>query len=191
MLKLIVTDAVVSRGYDSNPALRFFNGENGSSVHFRIGKRVYDSRCEDKHRWINLNVKAFGDMCERIKKMKLKEGSYVNIVGKYDEEVKEDQNTKETRRYPVVIVEEIEYCYSGSGQKNAQNNGVPAQGQPPAQAQSQPPAPAQGQQGAPFQSQYGTPPQGQPQGQSQDPPAPLPDNFTGYEGLYGGENRYF
>ncbi len=181
MLKIIITDASVSKGYEDNPALRFFNGEGGSgpSVYFRIGKRVYDSRCEENHRWINLNVKAFGDVCERIRKMKLKPGSFVNLIGRYDEEVKEDKDTKETHRYPVVIVEDIEFCYSGSGQKNAQKDGqAGAQDVPPP---SQPPA--AGQQrggGAPSQGQPGTPPS-----------PPMPDNFMGYTGLGGEENPYF
>lgn len=168
MLKLIVTDATVSKGYGDNPALRFFDGERGSSVQFRIGKRVYDSRCEDNRRWINLNVKAFGDICQRIKKMKLKEGSFVNIIGRYDEDIEEPKEPGEKpRRFPVVIVEDIEYCYSGSGQKNDQNG---AQG-----------ASDQGQSTAPDQSQ----------GQSSPPPASMPGNFTGFEGLYSGENPFF
>lgn len=169
MLKIIITDASVSKGYEDNPALRFFDGDGGSvsSVFFRIGKRVYDSRCEDNHRWINLNVKAFGDVCERIRKMKLKAGSFVNIVGRYDEEVREDKDTNETRRYPVVIVEDIEFCYSGSGQKGGKGD---AQDAP---APSQPPAPAQN------------------QGQPSAPPPPMPDNFTGYSALGGEENPYF
>ena len=37
MLKLIVTDAGVSRGYKDNPALRFSEGEGSAIVRFRIG----------------------------------------------------------------------------------------------------------------------------------------------------------
>ena len=79
MLKMIITDAGISKGYGDKPTLRFSEKEGSNTVRFRIGKRVYDSRYEKKYRWINLNVKAFGSVCERIRKMKLKEGSFVNI----------------------------------------------------------------------------------------------------------------
>lgn len=42
MLKIIATTAVVSKGFDGNPAVRF--SENGDSVRFRIGSKVYDTR---------------------------------------------------------------------------------------------------------------------------------------------------
>lgn len=190
MIKMFITDAVVSKGYDNNPALRFFDGENGSVVSFRIGERVYDSRREDKHRWVNINVKAFGGICERIRKMKLKEGSFVNITGKYDEDSKEDKETGKTRKYPVVIIEDIEYCHSGSGQKNDQSSAqdVPSPDQPPAPMQQQG-SQTPGQYGAPYGAPgpYGAPPQGQPG----MPPPPMPRNFSGYAGLTAGENPYF
>ena len=71
MFKVIATDVVISKGYDGAPALKF--SENGESVRFRIGKKVYDTRAENNTRWVNLSVKAFGPVCERIKKMQLKE----------------------------------------------------------------------------------------------------------------------
>lgn len=70
MFKVIATDVVISNGYDGAPALKF--SENGESVRFRIGKKVYDTRAENNTRWVNLSVKAFGPVCERIKKMQLK-----------------------------------------------------------------------------------------------------------------------
>ena len=84
MIKLIVTDSVVSKGFNGAPVLR--ESENGDSIRFRIGKRVYDKREADNYRWINLSAKAFDLVCERIKKMQMKEGSYVNIFGRYDED---------------------------------------------------------------------------------------------------------
>ena len=59
MLKVFSTNVVISKGYDNNPALKFHNGENGRSVRFRIGMKVYDSSAENNHRWVNINVKAF------------------------------------------------------------------------------------------------------------------------------------
>ena len=49
MFKVIATDVVISKGYDGAPALRF--SENGESVRFRIGKKVYDTRAENNTRW--------------------------------------------------------------------------------------------------------------------------------------------
>lgn len=69
MMKIFISDAVVSRGYDGAPAIRLFNSENGGEFAvFQVGIRKYDSRAENNHRWVNLKVKAFGDLCERIKK---------------------------------------------------------------------------------------------------------------------------
>ena len=84
MLKVFATQVVVSRGYDGAAALRF--SEKGDSVRFRIGKKVYDPHAENDSRWINLSVKAFGNVCERIKKMQLKEGSFINLIGRLDED---------------------------------------------------------------------------------------------------------
>ena len=90
MFKVIATDVVISKGFDNAPALRF--SEKGDSVRFRIGKKVYDTRAENNTRWFNVSVKAFGDVCERIKKMQLKEGSFVHLTGRLDEESWTDQS---------------------------------------------------------------------------------------------------
>lgn len=173
MLKLIVTDAGVSRGYKDNPALRFSEGEGTPSVRFRIGKKVFDSRCEGNYRWINLNVKAFGDVCERIRKMKLKEGSYVNIIGRYDEETWGDKDTGEQRTAPVLIVDEIEYCYSGNGQKEEKSDGAPEPRSRKGGRQSN----------SARTAEERTEPE-------EAPPA-MPENFTGFEGFGGSANPFF
>ena len=64
MLKTIITDAIVSPGYEGSPALKF--SEKGDAARFRIGKKVYDPKEEDSHRWINLSVKAFGPLCQEL-----------------------------------------------------------------------------------------------------------------------------
>ena len=120
MFKLIATDVVISKGYNGAPALRF--SENGDSVRFRIGKKVFDSKAENNTRWINLSVKAFGPVCERVKKMQLKDGSFVHLSGRLDEEVWTDQNTNEAKSMTVVVLEEIEYA-SGGGNKAKDNQG--------------------------------------------------------------------
>ncbi len=118
MLKVFATQVVVSKGYDNTPALRF--SENGDSVRFRIGKKVYDPHAENDSRWINLPVKAFNGVCERIKKMQLKEGSFVNLIGRLDEDSWEDKDTKETRKIMVIILDDIEYASGGGKSKENQ-----------------------------------------------------------------------
>lgn len=120
MFKVIVTEAVISKGYDGANALRFT--ENSDGVRFRIGKRVYDSREESNYRWININVKAFNSVCERIKKMQLKDGSFINLIGRYDEEQWTDNNGNK-KSASVIIIDEIEY--SGGGTKtNSEKSGT-------------------------------------------------------------------
>ena len=115
MLKLFAMEVIVSKGYDNAPALRF--SEKGDSVRFRIGARVYDTRAEGNTRWVNLSVKAFGTVCDRVKRMQLKEGSRINLVGRFDEDVWEDTKTHEKKSASVIILDELEYCYTGTGEK--------------------------------------------------------------------------
>ncbi len=168
MFKIIATDVVISKGYNDKPALSF--SEDGSSVRFRIGKSVYDKRAENDRRWVNINVKAFGDLCSRIQKMKLDAGSYVHIDGRYDEDAWEDENGKHS--VPVIIVDGIEYAYSGNGNGNGgkQNgNGKNAgAGNPPSADPAPPQAPPQ-QNGAQTE---------------------MPDSFSGFSN-YGGANPFF
>lgn len=128
MLKIFATNVVISKGYNGAPALHF--SENGESVRFRIGQKVYDTRAENNTRWVNLSVKAFGAVCERIKKMQLKESSFINFVGRYDEDSWTDQNTGEQKTMPVIILDDIEYASGGGkskeNQKPAQQSSTPA-----------------------------------------------------------------
>lgn len=130
MFKTFATNVVVSKGYKGAEALKF--SENGESVRFRIGQKIFDNRVEGNYRWLNISVKAFGTVCERIKKMKLKEGSFVNLTARLDEEKWTDKETKEEKSQHVLIVEDIEYAYVG---KNGENQNT---GQNQTQEQSQP-----------------------------------------------------
>lgn len=164
MLKFYATEVVVSKGFNDKPALRF--SEDGSSVRFRIGKRVYDKRAEDNHRWININIKAFGELCERIKKMNLAEGSFIHVEGRYDEDVWEDNGT--TNRVPVIILTDIEYSYSGNG--NGKTGGKPSANESSSDS-SATSAPQQDNAAATSQQE-------------------MPENFTGFES-FGGPNPFF
>ena len=44
MLEVIITGAVVSKGFNDEPAIKF--SESGKAVWFRIGKKVFDSRAD-------------------------------------------------------------------------------------------------------------------------------------------------
>jgi len=127
MQKTILTGVVISKGYDNQPAIRF--SEKGDCARFKVGCKVYDKRAENNARWINFSVKAFGSLAERISKMGLKESSYVNLSGRPDEDVWDDHGT--TKRQPVIILDEIEYCFSGEKKQSAQSETPEAQETPP------------------------------------------------------------
>ena len=115
MFKAILTNAVISKGYEDKPALRFTEvteANSFSSVRFKVGINVYDSRVEGNYRWINISVKAFGHSCDRIKKMELHEGSHVNLSGRMDMESWEDNG--QPQKQWILIVEDVELP-SGSG----------------------------------------------------------------------------
>jgi len=122
MFKVYLTNAVVSKGYDKNPALNF--SENGKSVRFRIGKGLYDPNAENNTRWLNKTVKAFDSVCEKIKNMKLKEGSRINLVGNVMLDVWTDEETKETKSNESIVITDIEYASTGGGsfEKNEQES---------------------------------------------------------------------
>lgn len=158
MLEVIVTSAVVSRGYDGAPALKF--SEKGDAVRFRIGKKVYDPRAENNTRWINLSVKAFGDICKRITKMQLKEGSFINFRGRLDEDIWTDQQG-ESKSTMVVVLDDIEYA-GGKPKENQDAN-----------QQANSAAPNTGTAAAP-------------QSAAQSAGGQMPNGFTGYEAFGGG-----
>ena len=125
MFKVFATDVVVSKGYDNSSALKY--SDDGTSVRFRIGKKVYDTRAENNTRWVNVSVKAFGTVCERIKKMQLKEGSFIHIAGRLDEDNWVDTTTNEKKSQIVIILDEVEYASGGNKSKdNQQANAAPA-----------------------------------------------------------------
>lgn len=181
MFKTFATNVVVSKGYEGAAALRY--SENGESVRFRIGQKVYDSREEGNYRWLNISVKAFGAVCERIRKMKLKEGSFVNLAARLDEEKWIDQETQKERSQHVLIVEDIEYAYVGKSGENQNANQNQPQGQNPQGSQYQQAAPT----GAAPADQGQAPAAGQAAAQPADPMEA--DGFMGYE-AFGGNNLF-
>lgn len=160
MLKIFASNVVVSKGYQNAPALKF--SEKGDFVRFRVGQKVYDPRAEDNHRWINLTVKCFdASLVDRIRKMGLKEGSFISLSGRYDEDVWEDEVSHEKRSMPVIILDELEFSGGGKRSGDGQN------------ANSSKGAPSAAPAAAGFQGGY-----------------QMPGNFIGYEG-FGGGNNFF
>ena len=165
MLKVFSTNVVVSKGYDNNPALKFHKdeGTNLRTVRFRIGKKIYDSRAENNARWLNYTVKAFNGLCDRIEKMNLEEGAYINILGRLDEESWADSEGK-PKTAPVIILDDIEYAGAGKPKDGTANGNTQAGNAGNANA----PAAS----GAPGQD------------------ATTPDNFTGFQN-FGGSGGMF
>ena len=161
MIKMIVTGALISKGFNGADALKFSENTENPFVRFRIGERVYDKRAENNYRFVNLNVKAFGYLVGRIKEMKLKAGMYVNIAGRYDDEPWEDPSTHEKKSTPALILEEIEFCHNGGNGKQSED-----------------------------QNDAGAMAGNTEQTVSAAAPAQMPGNFTGFVG-FGNTNPYF
>ena len=164
MLKFFASNVVVSKGYQNSPAVKF--SEKGDFVRFRVGQKVYDPRAEDNHRWVNMTIKCFdASLVDRIRKMGLKEGSFISLSGRYDEDVWEDEESKEKRSMPCIILDELEFSGGGNGKKSGDSqNGSSGSHN----TNSAPAAPA----AAPQEGQQ------------------MPGNFAGYEG-FGGGNNFF
>ncbi len=109
-----ITKAVVSPGYDKTEALKF--SDSGEAVRFRVGIPHYDANAENNTFWENETVKAFGPVCEQIKKMKLKEGSLVSFVGEKIYDSWEDEETGEIKHASAIKLLKVEYA--GSGKKS-------------------------------------------------------------------------
>lgn len=162
MFKVILTNAVVSKGYDKNPALKFT--DDGKCVRFRVGKGLYDPNAENNTRWLNKTVKAFDSMCERIKKMQLKEGSRINITGNVTLDVWTDNDTKEEKSAEAIVITDIEYATSGGGNSDKNDQGDKA-----GKADAQKP---------------------KTQAKQADEYVPEQTNFEGFES-FGGTNAFF
>ena len=108
-----ITKAVVSPGYDKTEALKF--SDSGDVVRFRIGIPHYDANAENNTYWENETVKAFGPICEQIKKMKLKEGAVIALAGEKSFDSWEDEEG-EIKHASVIKLSKVEYV--GSGKKS-------------------------------------------------------------------------
>lgn len=137
MMLQIVTDAVVSRGYDGAPAI--YTSEDGQFISFRVGHKVYDTRAPNNTRWVNLNVNITGDLIPKIQKMNLKEGSHINIFGNFDMRPNVNRENGEITTWPTIKASHIEFAASRPKQEPAKPLRQNAE---PANATSEPEQPA-------------------------------------------------
>lgn len=176
MIKIIATDAMISPGYQGAQAI--WTSESGNASQFRVGCRIFDPKADNNSRWVNIQVKAFGKLAEKVVKMGLKEKSVITISGRLDEDVWQKDGA-EHRRF-VIVADDIEFSYGNNGgNKNASASNTPVPDQ------------ATGGQydGAPQNGGYAAP------GHANTPAAPAPapnpqGGFTGYEN-FGGDNPFF
>ena len=66
-------------------------------------------------------MKAFGALCDRVRKMKLQAGSYVNLLGRLDEDEWTDKEGV-THHTMVIVLDEIEYALRVWPKKGAQGS---------------------------------------------------------------------
>lgn len=134
MMLQVVTDAVISKGYGGAPA--FHSSEDGRMLSFKIGCKVYDKRADKETRWVNFNVNAFDDLAERVKKMNLKEGSHINVMGSFDMRPWVNRETGEITTWPTIRAINIEYAASPAARQEtqtAQKAALTQAAQPPEQ----------------------------------------------------------
>ena len=127
MMMQLVTDAVISKGYGGAPA--FHSSEDGRMLSFKIGCKVYDKRADKETRWVNFNVNAFDDLAERVRRMNLKEGSHINVMGNFDMKPWVNRETGEITTWPTIRAVNIEYAASALSKQDAQTaqKAVPVQ----------------------------------------------------------------
>lgn len=135
MMLSIITDAVISRGYDGSPAI--YTSEDGQFLSFRIGSKVYDTRAPNNTRWVNQQVNVRGELVGRVQKMGLKEGSHINVYGAFDMRPNVNRETGEITSYPTIRSEGIEYA-SGAKPRPSASESASAEHKPTRQADEPP-----------------------------------------------------
>ncbi len=60
MVKVVVTNVIVSKGCNDTEAVKF--SKNGDCAMFRISEKKYDSREEYNSRWINVLIRGIHDI---------------------------------------------------------------------------------------------------------------------------------
>ena len=118
--------AVVCKGYDNNEALKF--SETGESVCFRVSIPLYDANAEDKTYWENATLKAYGSVCEEIKRLGVKAGDCISYIGKKIVGTFPDSEGEIKKKVFIKLLE-VNFAYSGSGKRNNSGNDGESQSQ--------------------------------------------------------------
>ena len=84
MMKIFISDAVVSRGYDARRRSAFSTARTAASSRFPGWHSQIRQPGGEQPPLGQPEGQAFGDLCERIKKMSLKEGSFISLCGDYE-----------------------------------------------------------------------------------------------------------
>lgn len=114
---IILPDAIVSKGYNGAPAVRF--SEDGSRASMTVGYPTYAKNAPNNTKWLNFYVTFQQGMLEKIRRMKLKEYSHITLAGEYDLWERVDRETGEIKPTPTLRAFYIEYVRSG-GKGSAQ-----------------------------------------------------------------------
>lgn len=109
-----VTKAFVSKGYKKKPAI--WESEDGTLMRFRTSFNFYDKNAEDGKFWENDRVIVSGYLCDKIRNMGLKEGSFINYGGERVLESFPDEETGEIKYMFVIRLAWIEFA--GMGKKS-------------------------------------------------------------------------
>lgn len=124
--KFNLANVFVNKSFkEGEEAVKYHTNENNTPTvcTFQVSGSYYDSKAENKKRYVKFNCKAFGSMAERIQKMKLSAGGNINICGKLDNDNWTDEDGKK-HSVVTLIVDDIEY--NGSGKKSSEDNDAPA-----------------------------------------------------------------
>lgn len=188
-----VTNARINKGYQDKPAITI--NEQGTFAYFQASIQKYDTKAENKTKWINIPVRVLSKkIIERIQKLNLGEGSYINLSLELDNnEFTTNDGKKKTELAFNVIDFDIpkaqktannqqtgypnQFQQNGAQQMPAQNNAYPMQNQyagqmPPAQGNPQYPQNATQPQGASLPQGYSLIPQGNAPAQPTQPAQP-------------------
>ena len=175
MMKIFISDAVVSRGYDGAPAIRLFNSENGGEFAvFQVGIRKYDSRAENNHRWVNPEGQGLRRPL-RAHQENVAQGGFVHFPVR-----RLRRGALDGQGYRRGVLRRSSCLMTSSSPTPAgrrRNRTATARIREARASRATPQAP-----GA-FQAAPAAPTQS---GQTMQAPTEMPQNFTGYESFSGG-----
>lgn len=121
---IILPDAIVSKGYNGAPAVRF--SEDGTRASASVGYPSYAKDAPNNTKWNNFHVMFPQGMLDKVRRMKLKEYSHITLAGEYDLWERVDRETGEIKPTPTLRAFHIEYARSGA-RNNTQAEQAPQQ----------------------------------------------------------------